>query len=290
MIGLTLQLLCVATLDITINLYVMDHLPRRQFLEYEPMRAAYSALAYVIGPVAGVWLATEVAPWTPFAISGFAAVLFLVSFWLLRWSEHPAVQPMRQRPPNPLVYLPRFFRQPRLRLAYLLASSRSAWWAMFTIYAPIFAVELGFGPVAAGAFVSAGLTWLILARVWGALARKYGIRGFLIAIYILSGITTMGVALAGDSRWLGITILLVASFIISALEGVGNGYFLRAVRPLERPEMTTVFTTYREAGQTVAPGIFAALLRVFELPAVFVASGASLLLVAWYARHIPRGL
>jgi aerobic C4-dicarboxylate transport protein len=50
------------------------------------------------------------------------------------------------RPPsNPVLYLRRFFAQPRLRLAWTLAASRSSWWSMFYVYAPIFAVTAGLG-------------------------------------------------------------------------------------------------------------------------------------------------
>ena len=288
--GLVLQVVSVATVDITLNLYVMDHLPRRQFAHYEPMRAFYSAAAFTVGPLAGVWLAREIAGWVPFALGAATASSLLVTFWLLRWSEHPAVRPMRRRPPNPLVYLPRFFRQPRLRLAYLLASARSGWWALFTIYAPIYAVQSGFDSVVAGAVVSAGLGWLFLARLWGIVARVYGVRRLLISAYAAGGLATASVAIFGGTAWLGLALLLLAALVLSALEGVGNVYFLRAVRPLERTEMTTVFTTYRDAGQTVPPGICAALLRAFELPVVFLFGGAGLLCVAWYARHIPRRL
>lgn len=286
--GLILQVVTVDALDITLNLYVMDHLRRRQYAQYEPMRAFYSALFFVVGPVTGVWLAHRVAPWLPYLLSAATAACLLAVFWMLRWTEHPAVQPMRRRPPNPLLYLPRFFAQPRLRLAYLLATARSGWWAIFFIYAPIYVVRLGYDEVVAGALVSAALGSLFLARLWGMLAAACGVRRFLIACYSVGGLATLAVAAVGDRPVLGIATLLFAALAVGALDGVGNVYFLRAVRPLERPEMTTVFTTYRDAGQTVPPGVLAALLRVFPFPVVFLAGGLWLLVVAWYARYIPR--
>jgi MFS family permease len=288
--GLLLQILAVSAFDVALNLYLMAELPRRQFAYFEPLRIFYSALAFAVGPVAGIWLARQTAEWVPFAVAAATVLCVLAIFFRLNWSEQPHGYASRPRRLNPLVYLPRFFRQPRLRLAYLLASARSGWWTMFGIYAPIFAVQSGFDSVFAGAVVSAGFSWLFLARLWGAAARLHGMRRILIIGYGLGGLATLSTGAVGDTPFLGIAGLLLAAFFMAALDGVGNVFFLRAVRPLERPEMTTAFSTYREAGQTIPPGVFAALLRVFELPVVFVASGMGLLLVGWYARYIPRRL
>ena len=40
---------------------------------------------------------------------------------------------------NPLRHIARYFRQPRLRLAWLLNFGREAWWVMFMSYAPVYA-------------------------------------------------------------------------------------------------------------------------------------------------------
>jgi hypothetical protein len=64
--------------------------------------------------------------------------------------------------------------------------------------------------------------------------------------------------------------------------------FLRAVHPYERAEMTSVFATFRDTSQIGPPGIFSLLLMTFALPAVFVAGGLGMLVMAWYARYVPR--
>ena len=74
------------------------------------------------------------------------------------------------------------------------------------------------------------------------------------------------------------------------IDGAGNLLFLRAVHAHERSEMTTVFISYRDVAQLGPPIVFSALLSVFALPSVFVASGAMMLGSAMLARHIPRRL
>ena len=52
--------------------------------------------------------------------------------------------------------------------------------------------------------------------------------------------------------------------------------------------MTAVFITYRDVAQLVPPAVFAVLLTVFKLQAVFIAGGLMMLALAGLARYIPR--
>ena len=94
---------------------------------FEPLRLFFAAGSWVLGPWLGVYLKDEVAPWSTFALAGGTALALFGFFWFLRLTENPAVAPAKGPPPNPLRYLPRFFGQPRLRLAWLLAVGRSGW-------------------------------------------------------------------------------------------------------------------------------------------------------------------
>jgi hypothetical protein len=102
-----------------------------------------------------------------------------------------------------------------------------------------------------------------------------------------TGLATIVIAAAG-LPWLGVTFLLAASVLASVIDAVGNALFLRAVHPHERAEMASVFFTYREMAHLVPPGVLAALLGVFALPVVFLASGTSMVVLCWFTRYIPR--
>ena len=287
-IGLGCQLFGTACLGISMNLYVMDHISRRDLGRFEPMRTFFVATGWALGPWLGVWLAMNIAPLAPFAVSALGASVTLGFFWFLRLTDNPAVASTALRSPNPLRYLPRYFAQPRLRLAWVLAVGRSSWWSMFYVYAPIYAVVNGFDSVAGGAIVSIGSASLYLVPIWGWIGRRYGFRILLIVGYAAGGAVTIAVAAVADAPWLGAVLLVGAALGASVVDGAGNVPFLRAVRPLERAEMTTVFMTYRNAAQFAPPGIFAALLRVFDLPAVFIAGGGAMLVMARLAHYIPR--
>ena len=288
--GMALLVFGLSCLEIALNLYLMDSIPRQEMGRFEPQRLFYAAGAWTVGPWLGVYLQDQLSDWVPFVLSSAAALATLGTFWVLRLTDNPAVAPAKKPPPNPFHYLVRFFEQPRLRLAWILAVGRSGWWAMFFIYAPIFAIDAGLDKVAAGAVVSVGAAALFVVPLWGWLARRYGVRRLLVCGYVASGLVTLGIAVASGVPWLAAVALIAAALATGVIDGAGNVPFLRAVHPTERPEMTTVYATYRDASQLAPPGIFALLLKMFSLPVVFVAGAAGMLALAYYARFLPRRL
>ena len=288
--GLALHMIGAATLSICLNLYVLDHIRPQVLTRFEPLRMLFTGSAWMVAPVLGVYLGKHVAPWTPYALSAVSALVLLAYFWFLRITESPALAPATASPSNPLRFLRRYFSQPRLSLAFFLAVGRAGWWMMFFIYAPIYAVTSGLGEEAGGWIVAAGSASMFAVTFWGWLGRRYGLRRLLVAGYGAAGLLTLGVGAAAGTPWLGIAILIIACFAASAIDGAGNVPFLRAVRPRERPEMTAVYSSYRDAARLTIPGLFALVLNHFALPAVFVTSGLIMLVMSHYARFIPRRL
>ncbi|MGQ0663402.1 MAG: MFS transporter [Pseudomonadota bacterium] len=284
--GMAAHAFAVACIEVSFSLYLMDHIGRRDFSRFEPLRLFLAACSWTLGPWLGIYLEVHVAPWAPFAVVGLLALAMLGYFRFLGLTEAPAAS--TRAAINPLVFLPRFVRQPRLRLAWLLAVGRSAWWGLFYVYAPIYAVASGLGDQAGGVIVSLGFAALFLAPLWGWFGRRYGLKRLLIAGYGLGGVATLAVAAVADLPWLGVAVLIGAAWGMGMVDGAGNVPFLRAVRPLERPQMTTVYATYRHAAHLGPPGVFALLLKAFALPAVFAVGGAAMLGLAYLSRHVPR--
>lgn len=287
-VGMVANALSVAALEIALNLYIMSHIPRRELGRFEPMRVFFAAGMWTIGPWLGAWLHANTGPEAPFALAAAVSVVTIVYFMYLRLSEHPAVAIARKPSPNPLRYLARFFAQPRLRLAWGLAVGRSGWWSMYFVYAPIHVVNSGLGTVWAGAIVSFGTASFFLVPVWSRVGRRYGLRRLLIAGYLATGLVSAAVAL--EAGPISVAALILAATLAGIIDAAGNVPFLRAVHPHERPEMLTVYNSFRGVAQTVPPGIFALLLKALELPAVFVAGGAAMAGLAWFCRFLPRRL
>ena len=85
-------------------------------------------------------------------------------------------------------------------------------------------------------------------------------------------------------------LILTAALFATVIDGAGNVPFLRVVHPFEREPMTSVYMTFRHSASLLTPGLFATVLAVAPLPAVFVASAAVALSMAGLSRFIPRKL
>ena len=263
---------------------------RKELNSFEPRRMFYAGMVFIICPWAGVYLQTAVMPGLTFALVAAFAVVFLIFFWRMRLSDNVAFQAAKGPPPNPIKYIPRFVDQARLRLAWVLAVGRSSWWIMYFVYMPIQVKASGFSAEMTGAIVSAGLVPLFLIRVWARLGKTYGIRPLLVVGYGAAGVATLGAAVAVGWPTLSIVLILMAAVFATVIDGAGNVPFLRAVHPFERESMTAVYMTFRHASSLLTPGLFATVLAVAPLPAVFVASAGVALCMAGLSRFIPRKL
>ena len=287
-VGLAFRVFGYLCVDVAFEVAIMERIPRRALARFEPVRMFFMAIGFLIGPWLGIRLSLDVGLWAPFALSAVLTLAVCAFAFGAGFSGHPTGTVFAGRPPNPLRFVLRFARQPRLRLAWLLAFGRSGWWTMFFIYTPIYCVQSGLGEELAGIVLSAGAIPMLFVPLWGRLGGRVGMRALLAVGYLTTGGATIAVAVASGVPWLGVALLLAGTTCASLIDAAGNTLFFRAVHPHERTEMASVFTTYREAAQLGPPGVFAALLSVFALPAVFVASGASMVLLTYLTRYIPR--
>jgi MFS transporter, ACDE family, multidrug resistance protein len=286
--GLVFSTFAFACLEITSQLYVLDRVPRQSLRHFEPIRIFAIAGPWTVGPWLGVHVSDSVSFAAPFCIAIAAAVTLLVIFWSMRPVERPTRRTTARLSSNPARLLHRFFAQPRLRLAWTLAAARSSWWSLFYIYTPIFAVTSGLGAEAGGIVVSIGSGWIWLVPLWGWIGRRFGLRRLLRAGYASAGVLSICASLAFGLPWLGAVLLALAALGTETIDGAGNLLFLRAVRAHERPEMTTVFVSFRDVSQLGPPTVCALLLTVFGLPSVFIAGGSMMLAAAVLTKFIPR--
>lgn len=286
--GLGLFVAGTAVLDTTINLYVLDHIPRKALAQFEPKRMFFAALSFSAGPWIGVQLHYNVAHNLAFFVAAAVAVAFLAFFWYLRLTDDPSVTTKLRPAPNPLRYLVRFYSQPRLFLAWLLAFGRNGWWIMFVIYTPIYVTQSGYAPEVGGLAVSLGILPMLLMPLWAKISARHGIRVLLTSGYVVAGLLSIAAWAAASDPLLSIVLLCSSALGATMVDGAGNVPFLRAVHAYERSEMTSVFMTYRHGSNLAAPGIFAAVLAWYALPVVFCLGGTSLLVMAGLSRLIPR--
>ena len=289
-IGLLVRVFALNCLAIGLSLFIMGYIHRRDMGRSEPLRMFLAAIPWTIGPSLGTWLYETYGMWPPFILAAAMGGLIVLYLAIIEIDEKPLLKAAPARPTNPLAYVPRFVRQPRLRLAYLMVFGRETWWWMFYLYTPVYAEESGLGLMTGAIVLSIGSALVFFANQWGWVMRRIGMRRHMMAGFVGCGVAVMAAGAMLDSPWIAIGLILVSAIFLTSSEAAGNIPFLRAVRARERTEMTMVYGTYRDLIGLTVPGIFTILLSFFGLWSVFVATGIMLFVYAWFARHIPKGM
>jgi len=274
-----------------LQILIMSHIERRDLALMEPRRVFFAAGVWSFGPSLGIALYENVAPWATYGLSLSASVLLLAHLAMLRPSVPAARFATSGRASfAPIRSIRRYFAQPRLRLAYVLNLARENWWAMFFVYVPIYAVTAGLGATEGGYILMAGSMLLFTVSWFGRLGRRIGMRLVLMGAFALAGACLLLAAATTGMPWVFAGLILLSAVAAVALDSVCVVTFQRAVRARERPEMTTIFMTYRDVAQLVSTGVFSLLLTFFGLWSVFAATGLWLAFCAWLSRWVPRGM
>jgi len=278
-LALALNSVATVTTFVCFNAYVLDYIARIELGKCETQRMVYSAAGWTVGPVLGVALWSWWHP-APFIVAGLAASGMLAMFLVMRLGNGKLITRATRPAPNPLAFLGRFLRQPRLVAGWLFAVIRSSGWWAYIVYLPIFAVSNGLGEQLGGRLLSVTNASLFLAPLmlrWvQARSVKAGVRtGFLAAALLFSA----ACALAG-LPWATVAALFLASFCLILLDVCGGLPFLMAVKPSERTEMSAVYSSYRDVSGIATPGAAWMVLLVVPIQGVFAVAGAACL-IGW---------
>jgi MFS family permease len=276
--GMFLRVVGTACLNITLSLYILDHIKKQDLVKSEPLRLALSTASWTIGPYLGVFLYSRYGTWSPFGLSIAASALVLVVFWYLRLQE--------------MQNIGRFIAQPRLRLAWLIAFGRACFWSTFFIYAPLLMIAADLGGETGGILISLGNLALATAVAFGRLAQRIGVRQVIAASMAVLSVASVLAGIAGTAYpWIAALFLLLGAVAGAALDGVGGIPFLRAVKARERAEMAGVYRTFIDLSELLPALIFSIVLLVLPLGAVFVVLGLWLAAVAVLSFvYLPKSL
>lgn len=291
-LGMLARVMGASSLSITLNLYIMDHIRKTEFMRSESLRMAWSMFGWTCGPTLGVVLYTHFGIAAPhIAVIGFASVL-LCLFWYYRLSDNSLIRPGKTRAVNPLANIGRFVAQPRLRLAWVIAFGRSCFWTTFFVYAPILMVVTGEGKLAGGLLVSAGNAILFTAVWWGRAGKRFGARTVMAFSFLATSLCLLAAGASGEALPL-LTggLLLCAAFFTIALDALGSTAFMRAVRAYERPQMSAVYRTYLDLSELLPPLAYSIVLAFFGLGSVFATLGIfSAVCGALVWRYLPKSM
>lgn len=273
----TLALLATAVATVTflvvLSAAVLAHVPRGDLGRNESTRMLYSALAWTMGPLAGVLLLDWWRP-APFLLAGAFAAATAIAFGRLPLGRGRAPREPQARPS--LAYLGRFARRPRLVAGWLLATIRSCGWAVYVVYLPLFCVESGLDEKVAGAALSASNALLFATPVMLRLVHRLSVRGAVRAAFGATAALFVAAALLAPLPWAAVACLALASGGLIVLDVCGSLPFLMAVKPSERTEMAAVYASYRDVSGILTPAAAGLVLMVAPVAGVFAACGAAM--------------
>ena len=293
--GMLLRNLGAAVMNITLSLYIMDHIRRTDLARSEPLRLSLSTFSWMTGPALGVWLYVHFGPWGPqlAAIAAAAALLLAVLVpEALRQCERAAagqsreVQRARQSPPLPGAAAPAGWPGPSPSAAPASGApsssmGRCCWW------------RRGWARRVGGLMISASQAVLLTAWVSGRFAQalwreggdRRGLRASARWPRSRRGLPER------PSPYVAMGCLLMGSVAASALDGVGGIPFLRAVRHHERQQMAAVYRTYIDFSELIPAFVFAFALLWLPIGMVFVILSLGLAVIGWISwRYLPKSL
>jgi MFS family permease len=281
-----------AMMNITLSLYIMDHIKRTDLARSEPLRLSLSTFSWMVGPASGVWLYNNYGPWGPQLASMTAAALLFVLFWYLRLSDQFTMPSGTLQSFNPIANVAQFVKQPRLRLAWMIAFGRSCFWSTFFIYGPLLMLEGGVSGQISGLMVSASQGLLLCAYLFGRLAHRLGVRPVIGVCFTLMALSVVVAGVAGKQHpYVAMAFMLCASLAATGLDGVGGIPFLRAVKPHERQRMAPVYRTFIDFSDLIPAILYAIVLSFFGIGSVFIILGAGLSIMGLIAyRYLPKSL
>jgi MFS family permease len=289
-IAIGLQSAEASLFSVCLSLYIMDYIGKKELIFTESKRLLYTGIAWMIGPMLGMWLWEETTHWAPFLLSGCAILGMLAYFWYLRLGHNQVIQKAKKPSVSILKIIPRYFAQPALRIAYLITLSRAMFWVTLFIYAPIYVVESGLSSWVAGGFLSLVSSLLMVSPLIRRLAGRYGTRPVIICALLLTGISMASLYLVGEPKPVGLLFWTLAALGGATVDVLGNIPFMRMVRPHERTEMTMIFSTWREGSWLLTPLVVSAVLLVAPFELFYLLLAGLLLLAGMATTFLPRRL
>lgn len=271
-VGILTMSMATVTCFVCFNAYVLDYVPRPDLGRTQSLQMVYAAAPWAIGPLSGVYLRHIWAP-LPFIVAGGFALALLVTFWFLRLGNGRQISRAKGPAVNPLAYLGRFFRQPRLIAGWLFAVIRSCGWWVYVVYVPVFCIESGLGDKLGGTMLSVSNATLLLSPFMASWVRRRSVRvAMRLALAYCAVLFCLATATA-SVPYLTVALLFLASFGLVMLDVAGGLPFMMAVKPSERPEMAAVYSSFRDVSGIATPGMAWLVLWVAPLNFIFAASG-----------------
>tara|TARA_B100000945_G_scaffold500_1_gene433 strand:- start:101 stop:637 length:537 start_codon:yes stop_codon:yes gene_type:complete len=174
-----------------------------------------------------------------------------------------------------------------MRVAYLIAVTRSASWVFFFTYGPIYFIEAGIAIEWVGFVMGSIISIFVFSSYFAKIGESFGIRRTIYYSFLISGISLGIIGLLPKPALIGIIFLVIATLGMDMLDIIGNLPFMRMVNPKQRTELTTVYSTWREFSFAITPGFASLFLFFMKVQSLFIVMGLFLISAGLLSKKMP---
>lgn len=211
----------------------------------------------------------------------FAAIIFLITSIILRFSEIKDNRKTKRLNKNSLKVFLNFFKNKDRVKAYILGGGIDFWWALIYIYIPIYLFENGFSTKIIGYFLGAIVIPLVLIEYpVGKFAGKKGFKKLFVLGYTILGIAALA-SFFMSNIYLILLILVLASFGAGMLESTTEAYFFDTISKKQRDKFYGSYNTTSDIHAFLGRALPATILLFLPFRSIFILFGVAMFIFAF---------
>jgi MFS family permease len=265
---------------IVLSLYIRDTAKAHQLGLAEGRYYLYANIGWLIGPIIGGYLGQLI---SRDAVFVFSALLYLTSFLIFQhqhFKKHPLIKHKKEKQTANELFsnIKYFFKIKELWKVYAIAFGLNYWWAVSSIYIPLYIISNGFGDNVVGWVVAGGILPLVLfEKLIGKLADKHGLRIYLAIGFLILALVTVFFNLIS---FVPIVLILMAVVNLGAalIEPLQETYLFKIIKKKDEERFYGVYNTADPLANILGPLIAAGFILMWGLPGVWYGSAAILLI------------
>mgnify|MGYP001618205023 CR=1 FL=1 len=282
---------CITLFFIILAIFVRDFAAENEVALAEGRFYLFTNIGWVIGPLAGGFMAKTYGSESAFIFSAFCYLILVIIFFHQHLRvKNPHLHDKKEiTKPNISFWknLRDFARQKELRNAFLISYGMYCWWSISAIYMALAITEMGFSQQVVGLVFSLSVIPLILLEFHTTdAARKYGVRNLLVIGYAILAIMLLLFTQTSGNTLIKLMILVnIGSAFIEPNKEV---FFFKQVNQEDEERFYGIYNASYPIAYITAPAAGALLLSSFGMNGIWFGAAFVFILMTFVALSINK--
>ncbi len=275
----SLQLCFILFLIMSLSLFVRDFAKNSNLGEEEGMFFKFHNLGYLLGPLAGGFLATYLSYEAVFITTAIAFIIGLIYFYHLHIiKKHPAIRSGKATHDlNLFKNIKQYIKDPNRVKIYMITLALMSWVGFKRIYIPLYVVFSGYIESMTGIILALSIIPLIFLEVRvGEYADKKGIRKPISIGFLIMALSLLFVYF-NPNIFINFIILILANIGNSFVEPLQEYFLFKNMSEKEEDNLYGVYMTADPLAYFLTPLIGAVILLFFPFNYLFLVFGVGML-------------